>query len=299
MKMEQFMVQYLYSNKQVTLQDIGVFTVSEEITIPTDIEKDTALPSNSIHFKYDPKAGVDEGLITYVMENTRKIRPLAAADLESFTILNKQFLNIGKPLIIEGIGILQKENDGSIGFTQSTTSHVVMKDTPKIITEKLKEKISFATPEKEIKSPNKLIPIALLGILILGIGVVAYYFLEKNSQNIASENEEKISKKIDADTTKSERKDTAKNLNNNKIAIIKSVSDSNTFYIVLKEYKTFAEAKKRYDKLTSYGNTLVISTKDSLTYSLKIPFKKPIADTARVRDSINVYFAAKSTVVLP
>ncbi len=299
MKIEQLIVQYLYSNTQVTLQDIGVFTVSEEITIPTDVEKDTVLPNNSIYFKYDPKAGVDDGLITFVMENTRKIRPLAAADLESFVILNKQFLNIGKPLIIEGIGILQKGNDGSFGFTQSTTSHVVMNDTPKIVTEKLKEKISFATPEREIKSPNKFIPIALLGLLLLGIGVVAYYFLKKNSQKKTTENDEKISQKLDTDTAKNVKTDTAKYISSNEATVVKAVPDSNTFYIVLKEYSTFAEAKKRYDKLTSYGNKLVISTKDSLTYSLKIPFRKPIADTARVRDSINVYFAAKSTIVLP
>ncbi|MFN8244987.1 MAG: hypothetical protein U0T56_01200 [Ferruginibacter sp.] len=35
---------------------------------------------------------------------TRKIKPLATSDLESFTMLGKQFMNIGKPLILEGLG---------------------------------------------------------------------------------------------------------------------------------------------------------------------------------------------------
>ena len=149
MKTEQLIVQYLYSNKKVTLQDIGVFNITTEINIPEDSDKDIVLPADTIQFVYDPKAPVDDGLVAFIMESTRKIKPLAYSDLESFIILNKQFLNIGKPLVFEGMGTLQKTQGGDYAFTQAATSHVTTEEMPRIITEKQKEKISFATPQKE------------------------------------------------------------------------------------------------------------------------------------------------------
>jgi hypothetical protein len=300
MKIEQLIVQYLYNNRTVTLQDIGTFNVSEDITIPTDIEKDTVLPENAIQFHYNPKAPVDEGLIDYVIENTRKIRPLATSDLESFVMLNKQFLNIGKPLIMEGVGVLQKVNDGSYSFTQSNTSHVIVKEAPKLVTEKLKEKITFTTPEKEIKTgKGKWILLSLVGFLLVGTGIAAFYFINKNksedSTNLVSE------------PVKIETKDTT-NTSAGKIdtGVIKTTTttvintkDSNSFYIVIKEYQDVALAKKRLDKLVSYGNNLVLTTKDSITYKMRMPFRLPIIDTLKVKDSLNKFFQANTYVELP
>jgi len=50
MKVEQLIVQYLYNNKKVSIQDIGIFTLSPDVIIPTESDKETSLPLNSIHF---------------------------------------------------------------------------------------------------------------------------------------------------------------------------------------------------------------------------------------------------------
>ncbi|RYD71020.1 MAG: hypothetical protein EOP53_24385, partial [Sphingobacteriales bacterium] len=104
MKVEQLLVQYLYKNKTVSIQDIGRFNISPEFIIPAEGDKDSSLPEGAIQFEYDKNALPDEGLIDYIVEQSRKIRPLASSDLESYTILTRQFLNIGKPLPIEGLG---------------------------------------------------------------------------------------------------------------------------------------------------------------------------------------------------
>ncbi len=303
MKIEQLIVQYLYSNKKVTLQDIGTFTISTDINIPIDSEKDTVLPENAIDFSYNPKAGVDDGLIAYIVENTRKIKPLATSDLESFIILNKQFLNIGKPLVMEGLGTLQKTQAGEYAFTQSGTSHVMMKEPPKVVTEKLIEKVTFATPPKEKNSgKGKLLAMALIGLLVLGaLSFAGYYLLTKNKSTATAET---------ADTAAAEQKDTATTATKDtsigkKIAdtsVIKNtvaVLDSNSFYIVIKEYQDLAMAQKRLSKLMSYGNKLVLTTKDSITYKMKMPFKLPLLDTLRVKDSLSKFFQAKTYVELP
>jgi hypothetical protein len=308
MKMEQLIVQYLYSNKKVTLQDVGTFTISSDINIPVDSEKDTVLPENAIEFKYDPKAGIDEGLIDYIVANSRKIKPLATSDLESFISLNKQFLNIGKPLVMEGLGTLHKTQAGDYAFAQAGTSHVMLQDTPKIVTEKIIEKVSFATPPKE-KSVgiNKMAVVGVLGFVVLGaLGLLAYYFINKKNNDVGNENIE----------TSTALKDTTSNTSTNttvisdtiaakklkdSLAAIRSVntSDTNSFYIVIKEFTDLALAQKRYTILTNYGNKLVLTTRDSITYKLRMPFKKPLADTLRVKDSVGIFFQAKTYVELP
>ncbi len=300
MKMEQLIVQYLYSSKKVTLQDIGIFTISTDINIPVDSEKDTILPENAIEFIYDPKAKVDEGLIQYIVENTRKIRPLATSDLESFIILNKQFLNIGKPLVIEGLGTLQKTQIGTYSFTQAITSHVMLKEPPKVVTEKIIEKISFATPQKENNvNTSKFAIFGILGLVLLAaLGFAAYYFITKKENNEKNENNIAI-----------EKTDTSSNNSSNKIKpsdtaiitkpIAQAIVDTNSFYVVIKEYQELAVAQKRLNTLRGYGNNLILSTKDSITYKMRMPFKLPLSDTLRIKDSLSKFFKAKTLVELP
>src|SRR6476619_97240 len=107
MKIEQLLVQHFYIAKQVTLQGIGTFTLSPDFIVPAETDKDIVLPENAVSFQYNPRATEDEALIDYIVQQTRKIKPLASADLESYLVLGKQFLNIGKPFKIEGVGILE------------------------------------------------------------------------------------------------------------------------------------------------------------------------------------------------
>ena len=308
MKMEQLIVQYLYSNKKVTLQDVGSFVISSDINIPVDSEKDTVLPENAIEFTYDPKAGVDEGLIDYIVANSRKIKPLATSDLESFISLNKQFLNIGKPLVMEGLGTLHKTQIGDYAFTQAGTSHVMLQDAPKVVTEKIIEKVSFATPPKEKGGGiNKKAIVAILGFVVLGaLGLLAYYFISKKTNDIVSENVETstaakdTTNNVATNTTTITDTSTAKKIKDSLSATRPvNTSDTNSFYIVIKEFTDLALAQKRYTVLTNYGNKLVLTSKDSITYKLRMPFKKPLTDTLRVKDSIAVFFQAKTYVELP
>ena len=296
MKTEQLIVQYLYSNKKVTLQDIGVFDIASDINIPEDSDKDIILPPNAIQFAYDPKAPVDDGLVAFIMESTRKIKPLAYSDLESFIILNKQFLNIGKSLVFEGMGTLQKTQAGDYAFTQAATSHVITEEMPKIITEKQKEKISFATPpkEKNTTSNKDLVWIILALVIVLGVAV-AIFFYNKNSNvdNVSAATENAVN-----DTLPNPNKDTF--VNQVSIPTTQSaVIDSNTFYIVLKEYSDFATADKSLKRFVSLGNNVMLATKDSVTFKLRMPFIKPFSDTSKVKDSLSKFFQVKAYVELP
>ena len=297
MKTEQLIVQYLYNHKKVTLQDIGVFTITSEIIIPEDSDKDIVLPADTIQFAYDPKAPVDDGLVAFIMENTRKIKPLAYSDLESFIILNKQFLNIGKPLVFEGMGTLQKTQAGDYAFTQAATSHVTTEEIPKIITEKLKEKISFATPQKEKNvSDNKNLSWAVLALVIILGTIAAIYFYNKNTNDkrtvLAAEN-------TIIDTLPTIKKDSVVNQKTLLIPVKKTINDSTIFYVVIREYTNLVAAVKSLNRYNSFGFRVILTTKDSVNYKLRMPFMKQLNDTLRVKDSLSKFFKAKAYIELP
>lgn len=289
MKTDQLIVQYLYSNKKVTLQEIGTFTVSPEIIIDSESDKDFALPPDAIRFEYNPKAEQEEGLVNYISDHSRKMKALAASDLESFIILNKQFLNIGKPLIMEGLGTLQKTQVGDYAFTQATTSRVIHEESPKQITEKQKEKISFVTPPKEKNTGNEksLIGLLLL-ILVLGAAFAAYYFINKN-------NKEKNTPATDSPITDSVDVITPPDV----VTPVLTPKDSNTFYIVLNEYPGFAAADKRMKVLSGYGHKIMIRTKDSVIYKVMMPFKKSFTDTLGIKDSVAKLLNPKAYIEIP
>jgi hypothetical protein len=195
------------------------------------------------------------------------------------------------------LGTLQKTQAGEYAFTQSSTSHVMTKEPPTLVTEKSIEKISFATPPKEkTNRNNKLVILGILGFLLLAaIGFTAYYFSTKNSNTNTEQKENGViaeNKDKAADTT-------SKSINNVAPAKPIVVADSNSFYIVIKEYQDLAIAQKRMKTLTGYGNNLALTTNDSISYKMRMPFKNPMQDTARVRDSLSKFFKAKTYIELP
>ena len=110
MKIEQLIAEYLYQEKKVTLTEIGTFTLNVDIKTPANEDSHITPPDGSITFQFNAHAPVDENLIRFIINKTGKIRPLALSDLDSFLILGKQFLNLGKPFNLKNIGMLLKNS---------------------------------------------------------------------------------------------------------------------------------------------------------------------------------------------
>ncbi len=300
MKIEQLIAQYLYSNGKVTLQDIGTFTIAAgDMSIFTENEKEPVLPAGAIVFEFDPRAGVDEGLVNYIIAHTRKIRPLATSDLESFIMLNRQFLNIGKPLVIEGIGTLQKTQGGEYAFTQAGTAHVMHEDLPKAVTEKQKEDVSFATPHRERSNGGSKAALwTILLILLAGTGIAVWYFMHKNAKETTANTPAVFDS---AQTTATDSSAAMKKMNDS-IANMQrgqSTKDTNSFYVVIREYPDHIAAQKAYDRFVSFGNKVVLTMKDSSHYKLRMPFTRMLADTLHIKDSLSKFFSAKAYIELP
>ena len=298
MKIEQLIVQHLYKNKSVTLQGIGTIHLNPSVIIPTSAEKDFVMPENAFTFDYNLKAPEEESLIEFIVQQTRKIRPLATSDLESYSILAKQFLNIGKPLVIPGVGTIQKNQEGAYEFIQGNFVAPKIEDAPKQIAEKAEEPVSFAHESNRNNNKNYLL--AFLGILVLAlVGAAIYYFLFYNKPATSGTFPEQAAHEEPAaiDNIKT---DTVTQIKTDSIQTpppVEKKPDS-SFKVVIKEYKTETAANKALERLSKYNKNFTVITKDSATYQVALPFNTtPLSDTGRIRDSLRIYFGGKPFVI--
>ncbi|MES2430883.1 MAG: hypothetical protein V4556_08085 [Bacteroidota bacterium] len=290
MKIDQILVQHLYKTKQLTLQGIGTFTLNPSVAIPAENEKDFAMPQNAIEFEYNLKATEDNSLIEFIGKQTGKIKPLATADLDSYVILSKQFLNIGKPLTIEGIGTIQKSQQGDYEFIPGIFVTPKIDDIPRQVKEKRDESVSFESESRTPKRNKSLLFAAiLLAIIIGGLGIYYFLFYEKDA---VPQSAIAVQDSIVTDTPKAITPDTT--LIPQQVPVV----DNNSFKVVIREYKSKDAAEKAYTKFTSYGHNLSLYTADSLTYKIAMTFKRSLSDTLMVRDSLREFFLGNPYIEL-
>jgi hypothetical protein len=297
MKIEQLLVQHFYITKQVTLQGIGTFTLTPDFVMPAETDKDIVLPENAVSFQYNPKATEDESLINYIVKQSRKMRPLASADLESYLMLASQFLNIGKPLKIEGIGMLEKNQSGEYQFSQGQFINTKVEDAEIKLKEKADENISFTNEAKPAAVNKKLLAIIAAVLIIGAIGWAVWYFLsnKKTAEPVAENTTEQVTPPV-TDTTK---KDTSALVQHKPDSIVTAPATATmpgTFNVVIKKYPSLLLAQNAYNRLSKYGYKLQLYTADSITYKLAMPMALPLTDTIHAKDSVRILFGGKPSI---
>jgi hypothetical protein len=294
MKIEQLLVQHFYNCGEVTLQGMGTFTLSPGFVMPKENDKDAEIPENAISFQCNLRATSDEALINYIVQQTRKMKSLAAADLDSYLVLGKQFLNIGKPFIIEGMGMLTKNQQGDLEFIKGHSFNTKMETSAPALKEKAENpEISFATEGKPAGSKKGL----LITALIIGLGLIGttawYFFSSKNTvENTVA--------------VPAIQPDTAQTITITKsdTATFKGIDstleqEEYNFKVVFLVTRDSAAANARMDVLTTRGHKIIMYKKDSVNYRLAEPFKLPLSDTTRIKDSLNsFYYLGKAFIEL-
>lgn len=336
MKIEQLIVQYLYHEKKVTLEGIGSFYLSPDISISTS-EEPVPLPENSIQFELNSKATPDEGLIKFIVEKTRKFKPLAVSDLESFSILGKQFLNLGKPFLIKEVGSLLKNQNNEYQFTQATyilsipettvntgnTQKETSKST-KLPKPPKQENIDFSAPSPVASKKKFIIPIVVLVFVVAALVVLFVKYSSKNNKDIV---EEKITTPETTQVVKTTppppptpipapvqdtlipAKDT--------IAVVQTtpVPAKDTakpkppkpvslpvvgYKVIVREYTDKESADKGMIALSrfEFGKNLILYAKDTNSYKIAVAVKSTFKDTTRIKDSLRNLFGKKTSIDL-
>ena len=299
MKIEQLIVQHLYLHKQVTLQGIGTLFLNPSVALPVEGQKDFVMPDNAFTFDYSLKAGEDEALIIYIIQQTRKMKSLAIADLESYYIISKQFLNIGKPMFIEGVGTIQKNQAGEYQFIGGSFITPKIEDIPRQLKEKKEDTVSFESEAKQNNSKRNILILFFIVIVILAsLGIFYFVTNKKAPDNEVAEQVLPLIDTIKIDTIKI---DTIKKQTTDTIIIAPAPviikKDSFNFKIVLKDSPSKIAVNKAFAKLTDYGHKVFIIKTDSTNYKLVMPFTNPLTDTAKVKDSLRTFFGGKPYVL--
>lgn len=286
MKADPFILQQLLNRKNVTLRGIGSFSLDASMSAQ-EPETPGQIPEGAIRFTYDPKAPHDESLILLLMQQTGKIRPLALGDLESYLDLALQFLNLGKPFLIEGLGTLQKDASGHVGFFQGAVSSAIT-ETP--VNDQVRERsapdISFASQPKKKKLLTKK-RLTAIGIAVVLIALLIYLFSGGN------ENDKKSGEASSVRADSAVKKDTAppsppqiRQTSEIPDTLNAGIPDSTvTFRVVLKQFNSLPRAYRFYNNLKQ-DHDLSVYTSDSITYKVAVNIKAPLGDTARVSDSL-------------
>ena len=301
MKIEQALVLYLLKHKEISLQGIGTFRIDAVVPETIDNDKPVIIPPDAISFIYNPKIKEEPDLIDFIVENTKKIKPLASADLDSFLTLGRQFLNIGKPFTIQNLGTLEKLKSGELSFEAGPLIQKIEAPKTKIEDEGAEkhEENLFNDYEKEMPNNNKKVLRIILIVILLGLGGWAVWnFGFKNDSKepvetvdnaiVAIPDSSAIIRKKDSRVVLQKKADSLKK-DSIKITQTNPV-DSFTFKVVVMTTTDEELAEARLAKLENFGRKVIMYTTDSITYKVAHPFKLPLTDTTRVLDSLNKFY---------
>ena len=283
MKISPLLAQFLINNKQLGLAGLGRFILTD---------------SGEITFQHDAYVKEDAELVNFIAESTGKMKSLVASDLDSNLELARQFLNIGKPYLFEGIGTLSKNKFGTIEFVQGNYLQEKSKDNAGDGRDKTSTTENSFTDYEEMFSPKKpktpatksiaawLIVIAGLSLAVFG-GYIVYTKTKNKNEPIVIK--EDIQPVVTNDT-----------LLKKTDSIPPTTKPVDTFgmYRFVIEKAARQRAFSRYAHLQSIKVNVNMDTKDSVLYNLYFVLPATPADTARIRDSLQLRYSTRGKTVV-
>ena len=283
MKISPLLAQFLLSNKQLSLAGLGRFTLDD---------------SGGIVFIHEASVKEDAELVSFIAENTGKMKSLVASDLDSNLELARQFLNIGKPYLFEGIGTLSKNKFGTIEFVQSNTMPEKNKENTGDGRDKTSTTENSFTDYEEMFSPKKTKPpatkrivtwlIAIAGLSLAVFGGYLVYTKTKNRNEPVVIKEE--IKPIIIPDSLTKPKDTT--------IIVTKPADSSGLYRFVIEKAARQRAFFRYNYLKENLIDVKMDTRDSILFNLYFLLPATPADTGKKRDSLQRLYGTRSKTVV-
>lgn len=293
MKLAPLLAQYLYQEKKLSLPGIGTFLLDPSARTSAD----ALHASEGISFQYNPGAQDDDNLVAYISTHAGKMKSLASSDLTSYLELARQFLNIGKPFQIEGIGTLVKNKAGELEFTAGHVLVDKMRETgikelsATSISDQSLTTYESLKPHVDRTPPYKAIFLGFLVLATTAVIIWAGYRVYKNNSEKKGQDEQDSTQETTAvtDTTKyvAPAKDTVTAAPQNETA------SKNSYRFVI-EVTNKQRALRRYSMLREGGVPIQIATDDSVNYKLFLVLAATPADTARISDSLTTWYPARN-----
>ncbi|HUR65894.1 MAG TPA: hypothetical protein VMZ03_06055 [Chitinophagaceae bacterium] len=287
MKLATLLAEFLYTTKRLDLPGIGSFLVGGSGDHDGEANRSAKTEmGDGVYFENNTRVKEVPTLVDFIARTSGKIRALAAADLDSHLENAKQFLNIGKPFLFEGIGTLTKQQGGGFNFVAGAMlPEKVKEQTPKETVEgsETEEPVSgfknIFYSKKSKGTPKKTLAIFLM-LGGLAFAIWGGYTIYKKT--ISRKNNNPVE----------EIQSPAAPVTTQPVTVNDSTGPSTQATLPPGNYKFIVEttdkfrALKRYSLLKGYGIGINIETNDSTDFRLFFILPATPADTTRLLDSL-------------
>lgn len=293
-KIPSLLAQYLYGNQRLDLTGIGSFLLDSSTLPALQQSKQRSALLEGVSFESNPACKESPELISFIAEKTGKMKALASADLDSHLQLAQQFLNMGKPYLFEGIGILTKVKAGEFEFTPITVPTDIIKEQHKADAVEVDQKEEYTGDYESFLSLPKTKfewrkPVIGL-FLICGIGVTVWGGYMISKKNVKPE--------VITEQSLIEQTSVVDSLH-----ISDSITAATPVVTVPANYKYILEvaqkkrALKRYNQLKELRWKVDLETTDSVQFKLFMLL--PPSDTTRTMDSLRIVTGRRVYIEYP
>ena len=296
--LDRYISDFLLNNKKLSAQGIGDFSI---------VDGQAANGAPLVEFIPNKQTYTTGELISYISGHEGKNKIVTGFDLESHFNQVQQFINIGTPWIIPGLGQVQHGKNRQLEFVQQEQSEHHLH-------ERLKRKqaateanySTYETNNPATEKAGNTGTIVLTIFIILALGAGGYYFYS-NKSNLAVQQLTADTAATVTDTIVSVPSST--NMNNTAIATkppatiepeqpanvaaSTNISGKQGFRFVLNRTVNPAYAMKRYKQLKTYGTKVYLDSikRDNYSvYKVYLVQDVPANDTARIKDSLSKYY---------
>jgi len=322
MKISDLLCQYLYQNKELVLEGFGVFNLDQSVN-PLD-NKEPQQIYQGITFENNAKIKTPTPLVDFLIQQSGKMRPLAISDLEAFLTTGRELLNLGKPLVLTGIGTLTGYKANQLDFTPGPFIPVKLDSTEGQFRDRVttNQEEMFRTEDghsgHQQSMQNRkwlLLLAAVLVLLLAGWGV--YHFAFHKKEGLSAEDSTSQIQPVDAGNPAARKDTSAAGLVKTDTTSAPAVNPGSTtpaaspaqlanstvngpvsFRVLIQTFNEAAKAQRRYDSLKNWGHNVVLETIDPTHLSIVMPFSLPLADTTQVKDSLSTFFGRPVHVLL-
>ena len=302
MKIPQLLVQYLYTNRKMSLPGLGHFTLDKSVILPVENDRNLHSTPNAVQFQNANIVAADKELISFICEQTGKIKPLAISDLDSYLNLGMEMLNIGKPFYLEGIGTITKNKAGKFDFSPGEYS-LIKEAHSSADHDKKKVYAKDKTPSAEnlpVQNRTGLKVVALISALVI-VGLGGWMMYKKNGMTISenkADNRSTVQQQLPAaDTLRQDsvRKDTAKILIADTPHPVAVLHEGTPYKFIILTTDDKPRAMRRYNQLIGFNLKAHYYHVDS-TYKVFFQFPALARDTTHIKDSLRKEYAANVTI---
>ena len=291
MKLAPLLAEFLYTHKKLQLAGIGIFLFDGTID-PLD-ESAINVKNNSpagISFESNSTLREDKELISFISKQTGKMKALASSDLQSYMESVTEFLNIGNPFQIEGIGTLVKIKHGQYLFTPGNLF------TEKLQSRGMKELAVTSSSEDTFTGYDnskgqifnssfiisKLI-IVVLFVAGIGIAVGGGYTVYKRNESRILLSQPTI-EDTPADTTGPLLVSTVTE------QVATPVLPQGSYKFIYETTDNKQRALKRFTTVNKLNSNIQLETRDSVVFKIFTILPATPKDTSRIKENLQAWY---------